>query len=250
MKKSALIVLALIASGAAHGDATFHFNDGSFAKISSGRVAVGDSQGVALFEPGREAFLMVDHEDQTVMEVTPSFASDMSSMMSAQMEQMMAGMSAEERAIVEQSMPGMLSGGGMQPEPMTATSQRTGETDSVAGYDCDVFELTQQITTPFGVETTSEVVCVATVSELGISRSDFDAIANAMNAMVRMVGFDDASQVSMDFSKLGGIPIRTVDKRYGVTSELDSLSTDAIDDAEFAVPSGYQRITMEDMMRQ
>ncbi len=250
MKKSALIALALVVSGAAHADATFHFNDGSFAMISDGRVAVGDGQGVALFQPGRDAFLMVNHEDQTVMEVTPTFMSDMGAMMSAQMEQMLAGMSPEERALVEQSMPGMLSSGGMQPEPMEATSRRTGESDSVAGYDCDIYELTQQITTPFGVQTTSELVCVATVSELGISRSDFDAMSNAMNAMVSMVGFDDASQTTMDFGELGGIPIRTVDKSSGILSELESLSTDAIDDAAFRVPDGYQRVTMEDMMQQ
>ena len=243
MQKLIFLVLLLV-STTAFADVTMTFSDGSFVKINERYVAIGDDYGFGIIEDGKDTFIMVDHGERSYMEVSATFADDVSAMMAAQMEQMLADVPPEQRAMIEQSMKGMMPGGGAMPEPPKMMVRKTGDTDSVAGYKCSEVEIS------YGTGQAEEMSCVATTSELGISGRDFASMAAAMRAISRMAGMDGEDDTLVDFEAMGGIPIRTRDLPAGDAEELVSLSKDDLDDSDFAVPDSYTKVSMEDMMMQ
>lgn len=240
------LVLALFcfSSASVLADVTMTFDDGTILMISDRYVAIGDQQAKAVFEADKDTFLMVDHDEQTYMEMSETFAEDVSAMMAAQMEQMLAEVPPEQRAMFEQSMKDMMPGGAAMPEPPTMIVNKTGNTDTVAGFSCSEVEVS------YGSGRPEELSCVATTSELGITRKDFESMSNAMRSVSRMAGMEDDGESLMDFNAMGGVPIRTRDLVSGDEDVLVSLSKDDIDEAAFAVPPGYRKVSMDDLMRQ
>lgn len=237
MRKTAALAL-LLTNSLVLADVSMTFSDGSFVKVNDRYVVIGDEDGHGIIEAGKSTFIMVDHEGQTHMEVSESFAEDVAAMMAAQMEEMLADIPPEERAMYEQSM----AGGGALPAPPKMNVKKTGKQDTVAGYKCTEIEIS------YGDGAVEELSCVASAKELGISSKDFASMAAAMRSVSRMVGMDGDDESIMDFEAMGGIPIRTLDLEFGDEEELVSLSKDTLDNDTFAIPAGYRKVSMEDMM--
>jgi len=241
MKKPILPIL-VFASFPATADVRMDYSDGAYVIIADGFVATGDTNGYALFEAGKDTFVIVDHNEKTYMEVSETFAEDVASAVAEQMEQMLASVPPEQRAMMEQSMKGMMPGGGAMPEPPKVTMNKTGKKDKVAGFSCAEVEIA------FDGRKAHEVSCVATPGELGIKAKDFESMAAAMKSMSSMAGREDDTDSEMDFAGMGGIPIRTRNARSGDVDELVSLSKDNIDKKLLDVPAGYDKVSTEDMM--
>lgn len=240
--KNVMFLTLILVSFSAVADVRMDYSDGSFVMFSGDHVVAGDKDGHAIFEAGKDTFIIVNHKEKNYMEVSETFAEDVASAMSAKMEEMLADVPPEQRAMIEQSMKGMMPGGGAMPEPPKMTVNKTGKQDNVAGFDCSEVEVSYSGRIP------DMVSCVATPKELGISNKDFESMAAAMRSMSRMAGREDDDESDMDFEGMGGIPIRTRVLPNGSEDELVSLSKDNISEDQFAVPAGYTKVSMDDMM--
>lgn len=239
MKPYCVLVLLLLTSPAL-ADVEIQFSDGGFGLVNDGRVMFGDDDSAVLFVPGDEGLIMISHEERSWTRLTPGFANTVANQMQAQMDEMLAGMPPEQRAMVEQQMSGM-----MPPKPGAAPKmsiRRTGNSDKVAGFDCDEAEIV------YDDGTVEELVCVATADELDISDSDFEAIISAMEGMAEIAAMGGDSAPQLDLDKLGGIPVRTRARDESEDTEVVSVRTSRVDSARLEIPDGYREVPIEKMM--
>lgn len=243
MYKTIAIAL-LLASGAAAGDVTMKYSDGTAFYLSDKHAAMGDATAQVVFERGSDTFIMINHDERTWMEVSEDFGNDVRSAIDQQMQEMLAQLPPEQREMVKrqmQNMPQMMGGMGMEPPKLTV--EKTGKTDTVAGYKC------AEATVRYG-RLHEDQVCIATMDELGLKKSDFAALASAMASMSRMAGMGrDGQESAPDLDEMGGIPIRSSSGRGQGGHELVALTRDKVDAARFEVPQGYRKVSMEDLMR-
>ncbi|MBT8083603.1 MAG: DUF4412 domain-containing protein [Woeseia sp.] len=237
--KRCLAVILLMVSGTAAADFEMQYSDGTFGLVGDGRVLFGDANAAVLFVPGEEGMVVISHEERTWMRLKPGFVKDVKSQMQTQMDAMLAGMPPEQRAMVEQQMAGMMP----QPDAMPKMEiRKTGTSAEVAGFDCDEIEIAYDTG---GVE---EVVCVATARELGISNDDFDAMLRAMEGMAEIASMGGGEAAQLEFSKLGGIPVRTRARGNGEDNEVVSIETSSVDPARLQIPDNYRETSIESMM--
>lgn len=241
MNRVFAIVLTMCC-GAAAADVEIKFTDGTVGLVNDGRVLFGDDKGSVLFVPDEEGMIVISHEDRTWVRLKPGFANAMVDQMQAQMDAMLAGMPAEQQAMVRQQMAGM-----MPPKPGEApkmTIRQTGNDDVVAGYDCEEAEIV------YDDGRIEEVVCVATADELNISDKDFAAMIQAMAGMAEIASIGGGSAPQLDFDKLGGIPVRTRNREKGDDNEIISLSTSSVEADRLQVPDSYREASLDEMMGQ
>lgn len=219
-------------------DAEMQFSDGAVGLISSGTVLFGDQDTSILFTEGQDYFKVIEWKKRTWMRVDKGFANRMKSQVNAEMEKALAAMPAGQRAIAEQRMKTMMPQ--MQEERATI-ARRTGESDTVANFDCDIAELT------YDDGTLESVVCVATASELGLSSADYRTLTGAMQAMAEMAQMGSGGSSENDLEKLGGIPIRNSGKHHN--SELVSFDDSNVDVERLTIPEDFREVSIEDMMR-
>lgn len=239
MKKT-VFFCALLINAAALADVSMDYTDGAFVRISGAYASVGSDDGYVIFEKGKDTFVMVNPAERTYMEVSQDFGKQVRSAIDTQMQEMLAQMPPEQREMVKKQMQGML-GGGMDMEPPQMRVERTGKTDKVAGFNC------AEARVSYG-PMHEEMACIATMDELGLKKSDFEVLVSAIKSMTEMTGMKNKDKSAMDFDVMGGVPIRTVDRRHGSDSELKALSRDKIDASSFSVPQGYRKVSVEDMM--
>lgn len=238
----ARIILILLLPTFVNAEVEMRFNDGSVGIVSDGRVMFGDDTNAVLYLPGDEGMIVIDSSQQTWMRLEPGFASKMAEQVQAQMNQMLASVPPEQRAMVEAQMKGMMPQMGQ--EAPQVNIRKTGKTDTVAGFDCAEAEVSFE---GGGVE---ETVCIADADELGIADEDFDSLIAAMRGMAEIATLNPDAPPQADFGDIGGVPIRTTDRNYGNDSELVSVNTDNVDTARLEIPDGYREVSIEDMMRQ
>lgn len=236
------VLIILLLPTLLQAEVEMRFNDGSVGIVSDGRVMFGDEKNAVLYLPGDEGMIVIDSSEQTWMRLEPGFASKMAEQVQAQMNQMLASIPPEQRAMVEAQMKGMMPQFGQ--EMPQVNIRKTGEMDTVAGFDCAEAEVSFD---GGGVE---ENVCIADADELGIADEDFSALIAAMRGMAEIATLNPDAPPQADFGEIGGVPIRTTDRNYGNDSELVSLSTDNVDTSRFDIPDGYREVSIEDMMRQ
>ncbi len=243
MNKILILAITLFSSGAI-ADADMQFSDGTSGVISSGRVLFGDEESAILYTEGQAHFTVIDGRRKTYMDVTPEFIEGMKSKLDAQMaqmEKMLAGMPAQQRAMVEQQMKSRMPqmDGGRKTK-----IERTGSNATVAGFDCEEAEIRYE-----DDNSVESRVCIATADELSLSSTDFRALSSAANAMLEMASVGGNRPAESDFEKLGGIPIRRTGGAAGGDSELSSIDTSDIDPSRFEIPANYKKQSIEDMMR-
>lgn len=233
----------LLASGTATADLTMEYSDGTAFYLSGKHAAMGAEDHQVLFEEGNETFIVIDHKRRTWMEMDENFGNDMRSAIDEQMKEMLAQLPPEQREMVKrqmQNMPNMM-GGAMNMEPPKMTVHKTGKTDKVAGYKCS------EATIDYG-GMHEEKACIATLDELGLKKSDFDALASAMASIAKMSGRDNKRSPMSELDEMGGIPIRSSSGPNDRGHELTRLHRDKVDKSRFEIPDGYRKVSMADMM--
>ena len=132
----------------------------------------------------------------------------------------------------------------LEPQAMPKmTLSRTGETDKVAGYACEIAEISYED------GSVGDVVCIADPGELGLDDDDFEALVAAMQNIAELASISPGTAPQADFGAMGGVPVRTLSPEAGETSELVGLDPSPIDAARLEVPAGYREVSMEEMMR-
>jgi hypothetical protein len=208
-----------------------------------------DESGGMIFRERSREFIAIDHAEKEYYVIDEAAMERMGAQLSSAMQQMqdaLADMPAEQRAMAEQMMKQHLPAQAEAPEPMTA--RKTGTTDTINGFRCQYYEVQQQ---------------GAKIRELCVTDwDDIDGGREAADSMLGMAGFFDkmAEQFSsgsgMDvmaqqrelfqhMRELGGYPVltREFDDSGRVESEsrLKSARSSDIDPALFSPPQGYRK---------
>ena len=215
-------------------------------------VGVPDA-GSMVFRGGRNEMIAIDHQRKQYVVLDEAAMQGMATQVSGamqQMEQALAGLPPEQRAMAEQMMKQRMGGmAGMPEEKPQRSIQRTGESDSVNGVDCDVYTVSQD-----GRKT--DEMCIA-------DWSDVDGGEEVSKAMLQMAGFFEnvrsmfarggvdmfgsEGDVFSYLKDLDGFPIRSRRYESGTLIEetnLVSSEDTSVDPALFAAPDGYTQQSM------
>lgn len=126
-----------------------------------------------------------------------------------------------------------MSGAMTQMTKGTKTSvTKTGKSDNVNGFKCDVYSVT---TTGTGMMNMDGTMCVAS----SVDTTEFEPFKEFGQDMLKMLGGDELMKVK-------GLPVRTATKMtimgqsMDSTAEVISVKHDAIPDAKFVIPADYK----------
>jgi hypothetical protein len=211
-----------------------------------------DESGGMIFREKSGEFIAIDHEEKEYYVIDEAAMERIGNQLGSALQQMqeaLADMPPEQRAMAEQMMKQHLPAPAQAPEPMTV--RKTGATDAINGFRCQYYEVKQQ---------------GAKIRELCVTDwSDIDGGREAADSMLAMAGFFDkmADQFSsgsgMDvmgqqrelfqhMRELGGYPVltREFDDSGRVESEsrLKSARTSDIDPVLFNPPQGYRKMDL------
>jgi hypothetical protein len=208
-----------------------------------------DESGGMIFRENSGEFIVIDHEEKEYYLIDDATLERIGTQLSSAMQQMqqaLADMPPEQRAMAEQMMQQHLPAPAEKEEPMTV--QETGKSDTINGFDCVYYEVQQQ-----GVR----------IRELCVTDwDDIDGGREASTSMIAMAGFFDkmaehfSASSGMDMmgeqrelfqhmKDLGGYAVltREFDGEGRVESEsrLKSARSASLDPALFDPPRGYAR---------
>lgn len=228
------------------------FADGTMLRIEINSISSGED-GLVIYRGDRNEMIVTDAERREYYVIDQQSMGQMAGQVSEamkQMEEALKAMSPEERAMAErmmkQQMPGL-----QRTQKLERTLRKTGESDTINGYDCEYFEILKQ-----GRKT--QDMCVAKWNDIEGGPEAADAMiamgkffqsmhdAFASGAGVDLMGEQDEFFAHM--RELGGFPIYTRD--YDDSGALESESSlktsrlDSIDAAKFEPPEGYRKMDM------
>ena len=208
-----------------------------------------DESGGMIFRDKSREFIAIDHEEREYYVIDEAAMERIGTQLSSAMQQMqeaLAGMPPEQRAMAEQMMKQHIPAPAPEPAPMTV--RKTGNSDTINGFDCDYYEVQQQ---------------GAKIRELCVTGwDDIDGGREAADSMLAMAGFFEnmAEQFSagsgievmgeqrelfQHMRELDGYPVltREFDDAGGLESEsrLKSATTRDIDPSFFDPPQGYRQ---------
>lgn len=213
----------------------------------------GEMEGTVLFRAQPESFVFLDSGEKTYTEVTRADAKRIGKtveMARKQMQDQLAKMSPEQRAVVEQAMAG--AGGDLltkapparkPAEPATAVAN--GSTDKIADRPCRGFDVMR------GGKKIAEA-CIASWADLGVAPADVEALRKMssfqqqMLAEVNFEGFEAAPGAEafevMDQAK--GFPLRVrilPEGKRPLTMRVVKFEKKDVDAKLFEVPAGYAK---------
>ena len=211
-------------------------------------VSSDESGGMIFREQGRE-FIAIDHEEKEYYVIDEATMERIGTQMNSAMQQMqqaLEDMPPEQRAMAEQMMKQHLPAPAEEAEPLTV--KKTGDGDTINGFDCEYYEVQQD---------------GAKIRDLCITGwDDIDGGREAADSMLAMAGFFEkmAEQFSagagMDvmaeqrdlfrhMRELEGYPVlsREFDETGRLESEsrLKSAKSSDIDPSLFSPPQGYRQ---------
>lgn len=207
---------------------------------------VGDKKDAASMIFLGDKFLYVDHKDRSYIVMDEAMLEEVSAKVSdamKQMEQQLANLPPEQRAMVEQMMKGQMQGMMDNKDAAPAAHKVTAMGNSKwQSYDCRRYAVFE------GKEKTQEV-CAADLDEI-------DGADEVMAAFRRMAAYMTKMTESMPMGagdhvnpvelmdQIDGFPVHTIDYRNGqVVTEmsLDSVVEKDLDSDLFGAPEGYRR---------
>ena len=205
-------------------------------------------QRVMIFDGTKQVLMMIDTDKKTYSEMTEADVEKIGAQMSAataQLQQAMANMTPEQRAMMESArgrMGAAMAGMAGAAAPAKIHYRKTG-TDTVGKWKCDKYEGFR------GEEKTSEV-CTVDPRVLGFAASDFE-VTQQMAAFFKKMIPQMAEQMARQAFTVGsaeeqgfsGVPVRqttTVAGRQTI-SEITEISRQSFPDSVFQVPAGYQK---------
>ena len=228
------------------------FIDGALLRIEITSVS-SDEDGLVIYRGDRNEMIMADNErleyyviDQQTMNQMAGQVSDAMK----QMKEMLESLPPEQRAMAEQMMKQQMPG--LQPaQEAPSTLRKTGESDTINGYDCQYYEVLKQ-----GRKTRD--MCVAQWDDIKGGREAADAMIrmgkffeSMHDAFSKAAGSDfmgKQKEVFAHMRELGGYPVYARD--YDDTGTLEGESTltsslrESIDAAMFEPPEGYRKQDM------
>lgn len=252
-KQTVLGVALLAAAAAAGADTTIHTTNQfggdtsqDAIKIAHGKMRVDSGSGggfmifdsaqrtVTIVQPAEQSYTVMTEENlksmgNAVQQAMKQIESQLANMPPAQREQM--------RKMMEQQMGGMMGGQGPAAKPEIV---QTGETKTVAGYECRVVRIMVQ-----GASKGS--ACMTDYANLGIPAEDRKTIeAMTEFSMALTEQFGDMMPAHMQAMAAQGYPVE-YDSTVGgtaISGSLESVETGALDAGLFQVPEGYTQKSM------
>jgi hypothetical protein len=160
-------------------------------------------------------------------------------MMQARMQAMMQNLPPERRALMEQRMKGMAGA------PQAALSlNRTGNTDRVGSWPCDVWQLQKN-------GKTIGDSCIASRSALTggdeLTDATHKAAAAAADVFASIPVAREAANRMALYSKADGFPVRTRNISGGNLEDeetVTSIERQSLPADQFAIPKGFTQSTM------
>lgn len=255
---SAFVVSALCPSASWAADGVLlvqSVNDGAKTTATSSQVhlepnrirtEIHDGDGrrqVVIFNGATEVLYIVDPANRTYIELTKADAARMGSMMQgamAMMEQQLANLPPAQRAMMEQKMAGMMSGGATavaRPE-----YKRVG-TGKVGDRTCDRYD-------GYAAGRKTSEICTVAPEALGLSLADFGVLgklSDFVRTIMPQLG-DQIVGVGTPEQGFSGLPIRTAttDPRSGrtITMQMTEARRATFEDTIFQVPAGFTKQAM------
>ncbi len=206
-----------------------------------------DDAGSLLFDGERSEMTAIDHSRRQYFvmdEATLNAISDQLNDARRQMQAALADMPPEQRAMAEQMMNQRM--GAVQQQIKPRSIEATGESDTVNGYDCDMYAVTES-----GRKTRD--MCVTAWSSIDGGEDFADSMKRMaaffedMRQMFSRSGMDlmgSRSDVFSHMREINGLPVRSrdYDLAGGLSTETTLVSAESasFDDAgSFAVPADY-----------
>ena len=208
--------------------------------------------GGIIFRDDIKELIALDHEEKKYYVLDEATMQQMATQLNSAMQQMqqaLAEMPPEQRAMAEQMMKQHI------PAPETerpaTTVRKTGNRDTINGFDCDYYEVEQQ-------GTKIRDLCVTDWENIegGREAADsmltmagfFDDMAKAFSAGSGMDVMGEQRELFAHMRELGGYPV--LSREFGESGEIESESllesarTENLDAALFEPPQGYREMDM------
>ncbi|MGV6852990.1 MAG: DUF4412 domain-containing protein [bacterium] len=243
MRKLILLLLATSFSTTCIADTLIKFKDSSQPQsamyIKNGRLSMSsDKNNQVIFDSTKQQFMMIDHKKKSYMVFTQADLEKLGDVVNsamAQLDAQLAQMPPAQREQMKRMMQSQM--GAMMPKKDKPMIVHTGKHKKVAGYDCEV------VTVELGRVSKGES-CVADANDLGIPADDMRAFAGLQEFSKSMM--EKLPDMGQDFGLTSMNPREfPVSYRHGKTrGELQSISTDTVDEKYFTVPSGYKKQEM------
>jgi hypothetical protein len=225
------------------------YADGDLLRLEINSVSSSED-GLLIFRGDRKEMIVADNERLEYFVIGEQTMNRMAAQMSdamKQMEEMLQQMSPEERAMAKQMMQQQMPGLQQAPEE-PSTLNKTGERDTINGFDCEYYEVLKA-----GRKTRD--MCVAAWGDIAGGAEAMDAMVGMGKFFQRMhEAFSQSSGVELmgrqheifgHMRELGGYPVyaRDYDETGALEGEATLTSGEAgpVDPAMFAVPEGYRR---------
>lgn len=213
---------------------------------------------VTIFDLNTGEMILTNNEKKTYVIAKPEelfqSAQDAMAKARAQMEEQMSKLPPEQRAKIEEMMKshGMKQPGASKPENLTLKA--TGATEEIAGYKSQKFEIYKNGKLDREVWTSKDVI---PSSELDPKR-----MADYMKEMQQMAAKfnrgkedinSDLNEETRIFNQVfeTGFPMRSVDHssdNSAYIEEVVSVTKNDIPDREFQPPTGFKKVTLQQMM--
>lgn len=219
----------------------FLLSDG-FMKMSS------DKNTDMIFNYDEQNMSIISHEDKSYMILDKNTGSSIKNEMEKMMEEALANVPPEQRAMMEnmmkQRMSQMLGSQETKIEMPKTDFRATNRNDTINGYDCVYYEVLKN-------DQKESEYCVASWSELDASdniKNSFTNMAKFMESFLEQIRKMSPVQVdSNPFSimeEMNGFPVLTRQYSKGKISEettLSSIIEKDIPDSVFQMPEGYKK---------
>ena len=203
---------------------------------------------IMIFDGTKQVLTNIDTDKKTYTEMTEADVEKLAAQTSAamaQMQQMMANMTPEQRAMMESArgrLGGAAAGIAGTAAPAKIQYHKTG-TDTVGKWTCDKYEGSN------GTGRTSEV-CTVDPKVLGFAVTDFE-VTKQMAAFFKKMIPEMAQSMARQAFTIGspeeqgfsGVPVRQTTTIAGrqTTIEITDVSRQNFPDSVFQVPAGYQK---------
>ena len=206
---------------------------------------------VMIFDGAKQVLITIDTDKKTYSELTEADVEKLGAQMSSatsQLQQAMANMTPEQRAMMESArgrMGAAMAGMAGAVAPAKIQYRKAG-TDTVGKWKCDKYEGF------VGADKTSEV-CTVDPKVLGFAATDFEVTQQMAAFFTKMIP-QMAEQLDRQSFTIGkaeeqgfsGVPVRQTTMVAGreTISEITEVSRQSFPDAAFQVPAGYRKTDM------
>lgn len=221
-------------------------------ELTTDKVKMTSPENQMIYREDQNKVWIVRPEDKAYVELTPESMSQMKAQMDqrmAVMQQRMASLPPEQRKQMEAMMASRGMGASASSAPPQVTYEKAGDPKKVNGYTC----------TPFHVTMTggpSSEFCMASLSDLGLTRDDMKAFVGFGKFMSQMggTGAQRSPMAQLDFDSIkqqigfDGFPVQTSFGAPGgeraVQTTLKSIKHEDPPAGSFDLPAGYTRQDM------